>query len=367
MKPNYSKIMKIVHEISMIMVYISLIALIIALYIITRGFNLWHAKIMLLIFLPIFITGVSISYSSSSLKPNDNLAPIILFLQISSALLVLVLSIVTIITNKIYFLVISLLYFGIVNLINATRPKGDIRLSVALIGYTGILSAIFLILNNTKNVFEIAIGFIFVYAISLIYSVTIHSFPNTFKDKPNELLVYLLFILQTISTLIYQYYFKISVILFSISIIVFYLSINIFRYKKYSDFALNTTNVYAKAGTLYLLYGQAISALYSIVLLISSILFYFNIITLLDFIHLLIIGFVGIHIFIHAPLMLPVILRWTSARRYSLLPYILIVVAALIWPFDMHVAFLFLVLAIVFLVLIVKPSKEPIPLSLINS
>lgn len=366
MNLNYSKIMKVVHRVSMIMVYISLIALITALYIVTKGYGLWHAKILLLVFLPIFISGVSISYSSSSLKPSDKFSSIILLFQISTALLILILSIITIVTNKIYYLIISLVYYGLVNIFTATRPKGDVRLSVALIGYSGILSSIFLILNSSKNVFELAIGFIFVYAISVIYAVTIHSFPNTFKDKPNIFFVYLLFILQTFSTLIYTYYFKISVILFSISILIFYLSINIFRYKKYTSFAINTTNVYAKAGTLYFLYGQEISALYSIIILISSILFYFNIITLLDFIHLLIIGFVGIHIFIHAPLMLPVILRWTSARRYSLLPYILIVISALIWPFDMHIAFLFVVLAIVFLVLIVKPSKEAIPLSLIK-
>ncbi|MDP8003073.1 MAG: hypothetical protein ACP5I6_00135 [Caldisphaera sp.] len=364
MKIKYSNIMKIVHQSSMVMVYISLIALIVSLYLVTKGLGLIHAKIMLISFLPIFISGVAASYSSSSLKPSDKFASTILILQISSVFLILILSITAIVTNKIILLIVSLFYSGIVNFITATKPKGDIRLSVALIGYTGILSSIFLLLNLSKSIFQLAIGFIFVYAISAIYAVTIHSFPNTFKDKPNTILVYLLFILQTISTLIYQYYFKISVILYSISVIVFYLSINIFKHKKYSNLATSTTNIYAKAGTLYMLYGQEISALYSLILLASSILFYYNIITLLDFIHILIIGFVGIHIFIHAPLMLPVILRWTSARRYSLFPYILIFAAALIWPIDMHISFLFVVLAIVFLILIVKPSKEPMPLSL---
>ncbi|MGC9183278.1 hypothetical protein [Caldisphaera sp.] len=361
---NYSKIMKLVNRSSMAMVYISILLLITALYLVTRNLGLIHAKIILLAFLPIFISGVAESYSSSSLRPSDRFASIILILQISSTILTLILSLTSLITGKIIFLLISLFYFGLVNLITSTRSKGDVMISVLLIGYTGILSSLFLYLNSSENIFQLAIGFIFIYAISSIYAVTIHSFPNTFKDKPKIPIVYLLFALQTISAIIYPFMFRVSVILFSISAIIFYTSINIYRYKKYNNFAKNTTNVYAKAGTLYMLYGQEIAALYSLILLISSILLYYNIISMLDFIHILIIGFVGIHIFIHAPLMLPVILRWTSARRYSLLPYILIIIAALIWPIDHHVSFLFVALSIVFLALIVKPSKEPIPFSL---
>lgn len=363
---NFSKLMKFVNKSSMAMVYISLILLIIALYLVTRGFGLIHAKMILFGFLPIFVSGVAQSYSSSSLKASDKFSITMLILQISSTIFTLIFGITTVITGKIIFLLISLLYFGIVNLLTSTRSKGDIRLSILIIGYTGILSSIFLFLNLSENIFQLAIGFIFTYAISLIYAVTIHAFPNTFKDKPKIPIVYLLLILQTISTIIYPFMFRISVLLFSISVLIFYISINIYKYKKYDIFAKNTTNVYAKAGLLYMLYGQEMSALYSLILLVSSLLLYYNVINILDFIHILIIGFVGIHIFIHAPLMLPVILRWASARRYSLLPYILIIIAALLWPIDNHLSFLFVVLAIVFLVLIVKPSRDQIPLSLVH-
>jgi hypothetical protein len=45
-------------------------------------------------------------------------------------------------------------------------------------------------------------------------------------------------------------------------------------------------------------------------------------------IHATAIGFAGLHIFIHAPMMLPVILGVPTARRYNPIPYALLSIAA---------------------------------------
>jgi len=363
---NYSTAMRWVHGSSRIMIYVSLVALTIALYIITEGYSFYHAEIMLISFLPIFISAVGASYVGSSLKSSQKFSATFLLLQVASLWFFLPTTLLSIIYRSFIPLEVSLLFSGILNMVTSSRSKGDIRLSILLFGYSYIISTVFLILNPTGDIFKIAIGFIYIYAVSSIYSVTIHAFPATFREKPSIGLVSLLFVIQTISALIYRDLFKISVLVFSLNTLVYVASINLHRYRRYEEFIRKTKNAVAKGGMLYLLFGHELVGIYSIILIISSVLFYLNVISMLSFIHILIIGFVGLHIFIHTPLMLPVILKWSSARRYNLSPYLLLILSAVVWPMNQHVSFMLLVLAIVFLYLIVKPSKEPLPLSLVK-
>ncbi|MCE4608019.1 MAG: hypothetical protein F7B61_03560, partial [Caldisphaeraceae archaeon] len=258
MRMNYSTAMRWVHESSRIMIYISLVALTIALYIITEGYSFYHAEIMLMSFLPIFISAVGASYVGSSLKSSQRFSATFLLLQVASLWLFLPTTLLSIIYRGFVPLEVSLLFSGILNMITSSRSKGDVRLSILLFGYSYIISSVFLALNPVGDIFKIAIGFIYIYAASSIYSVTIHAFPATFKEKPSIGLVSLLFVIQTLSALMYRDFFKISALVFSLNTLVYIASINLHRYRKYEEFIRKTKNVVAKGGMLYLLFGMSL-------------------------------------------------------------------------------------------------------------
>ncbi len=75
----------------------------------------------------------------------------------------------------------------------------------------------------------------------------------------------------------------------------------------------------------------------------------------LGLLHILLIGFVGLHIYAHAPMMIPVLLGIRNAKRFNYPALILLMLAALSWPFNREVALYFLSGSLFLAVYIVKP------------
>ncbi|BES80720.1 hypothetical protein [Pyrodictium abyssi] len=59
--------------------------------------------------------------------------------------------------------------------------------------------------------------------------------------------------------------------------------------------------------------------------------------------HAVLIGFVGAHIAVHAPMMVPVAAGLPNARRFTLLPYVLLLAAVPVWGYSCRAATLLLV------------------------
>jgi hypothetical protein len=157
-----------------------------------------------------------------------------------------------------------------------------------------------------------------------------------------------------------------SNVLLGVSMLVSVLAFRGDRLRSYYAKARASSSPIARGGTLYFLYGHvfAFSALIAAgVVLIASAALRLNPLIL---IHMMTLGAISLFVLIHAPLMLPVMMGWSSARRYNLTPYVSQAVAAVLWPFNMHVSFFFVGLAFVFDALIVLPSREPMPLSLVR-
>ncbi|MDK2383677.1 MAG: hypothetical protein QI199_02555 [Candidatus Korarchaeota archaeon] len=75
----------------------------------------------------------------------------------------------------------------------------------------------------------------------------------------------------------------------------------------------------------------------------------------LGLLHILLLGFVGLHIYAHAPMMIPVLLGIRNAKRFNYSALLLLLLAALSWPFNRDVALYFLLGSLFLVVYIVKP------------
>jgi hypothetical protein len=62
--------------------------------------------------------------------------------------------------------------------------------------------------------------------------------------------------------------------------------------------------------------------------------------------HLLALGFAWMHVAIHAPMMIPVILGVRHAKRYTQAPYVFALLSAVLWPFMGIVSLILIILSL---------------------
>ncbi len=351
------------------LVYLSIAELVVALYVVTTGLGLYHARMMAYAVLPTFVVGVAVAYSSSSLRgPPGSGARALEWLALSAAWAVAASGAYAAVTGSTLPLGWSLLAFGVflAALSAFSLRKVDVRVSVLTLGYTQALAGVIALLSGGQQLYPLALTFVSVEAVGAIYAVTLHSFPSTFGDEPSLSLTALTFGLLTLGALMLTWGLKYYEALLGASMVVSFPAFSGHRFPKYSVKAKSAPNPTARGGTLFFLYGHAFAFASLIVvgaLLIASTWLNFEALYL---VHAVTLGVITTFVLIHAPMMLPVIMGWPSARRYSLSPFVLEAIGAALWPLNMHVSFFLVGLAFVFDALIVKPSREPLPLSLVR-
>ena len=355
---------RLVLQSSRIGIYYSIAALVAALYVVTEGLRLAHAELMTLAVLPVFVVSVAAAYGVSGLRQTDPLYAAAASLAVAAPISAAALSVASVALSKAWLLSAALAYSFVPLAMGslASRAKLDVRLSVGLLGLSLLLGAAELLLVRA-GFFVRALLFLELSVLGAIYAVSIHAFPSTFGDPPSVTLSALTFALLAAGlALAVAGLVRAGVLVAGIPMITYLFAMRLERIESYFKKAYQTRNPVARAGTLYFVDGHAFAAAFSAISFIAVVLWYLGLAPTLVVVHLVAIGLVGTYIFIHAPMMLPVILRWTSARRYNLTPYVLLAAGAALWPVNMHVSFFFVGLAIIFLVLIVKPSKHPYPL-----
>jgi hypothetical protein len=349
--------------------YLSIAELIAALYVVTAGLALYHAKLMFEAVLPTFIAGVAVAYATSSLKGGSRAARALEYLTSALAFAVAAAGLAASLGGPTAPLGASLIIFGasLASLSVYALRRWDVRLSVAMLGYTQALAGLVIIGASVRDLFQMALIFMVIEAVGAIFAVTLHTFPSTFGDTSSKALTGLTFVfLSAAAALALLGEPKLVEALLGASMIV---SVPAFRggsLRRYYAKAKASPSPAARGGTLYFLYGHvfAFAALLAVgITLLVSVAIKLG---LLVIIHAVTLGIITMFVLIHVPMMLPVIMGWSSARRYNLTPYVSQAIAALLWPFNAHVSFFFVGLAFVFDALIVKPSKKPLPLSLAN-
>lgn len=365
---QYQKLVRALQASSRALIYIMIAGLLVSLYIVTVGLKILHGVIMFSLVVPLLITAVAGPYVVSGLRASAKAEAWLLF-SIAAEWLILVASIMTLQLKSYLYLGLSLVIFSISPIWGAalTGLKSDVKLSYLILGTAFLISGLTLMLLKL-SVFHAALALLTLLGLGAIYAVTYHSLPATFEERQGlawGLLLELLLIAEALSLLAVGY--KPFLLISGATDVISLPALGLTKLRKFVAVAKASKNPVARAGELYFVDGHIFSAVFLIITGLVTLLGGLGLdVPTLVLIHLLALGVLVMFVLIHAPLMLPVILRWPSARRYNLTPYVLESVAAVVWPVNPHVAFFFLGLSIVFLVLIVKPTKEPLPLSLIK-
>ena len=171
--------------------YLSIAELIAALYVVTAGLALYHAKLMFEAVLPTFIAGVAVAYATSSLKGGSRAARALEYLTSALAFAVAAAGLAASLGGPTAPLGASLIIFGasLASLSVYALRRWDVRLSAAMLGYTQALAGLVIIGASVRDLFQMALIFMVIEAVGAIFAVTLHTFPSTFGDTSSKALI----------------------------------------------------------------------------------------------------------------------------------------------------------------------------------
>lgn len=202
------------------------------------------------------------------------------------------------------------------------------------------LSFLLVSLNRYESSVMFFLNLVWGYPVPLIYAVSSHALPKTYRSEVSKPLM-LVAILTHLAALLGIGPFKHSM----------WLSMFSYLGAVRLDRAISGLKEVAKEALPAHRYLIA-SYLLTVPLLMIS---WFYPSEALDILHVLLIGFVGLHIYAHAPLMVPVLLGIRNSRRFNYSTLILLLLTALSWPLNRDVSLYFLAGSLFLAFYIVKP------------
>ncbi len=203
------------------------------------------------------------------------------------------------------------------------------------------LALFYTFFGSFQSIEEWITSLVWAYPIPLTYAVTLHALPKTYRYSVNRALALLMIIFHAFALL----GLNPTKIFMWISMLAYLgasrLDLAYFGVKSVRVREALPAHRYLMAGYLLLL-----------PLLILSWPIPTN---TLELLHILLIGFVGLHIYAHAPMMIPVLLGTRNAKRFNYSALVLLTLAALSWPFNRDIALYFLSGSLFLVIYIVKP------------
>lgn len=338
-------------NIARLVVYTSIVYLVAALLYVIAGNFLVHASLMLYSSLILFPYGVAIAYIASGAVRRSFAA--VLASAGGVILVVLPTSVATVIgLEEIADSLVALAGFlaALSSGYVALQRRGSIKLSLFMVCVSminlSVIPLVKMILVSTP-LFEYAIALVIGFPISLIYAVTVHSLPSTFNDKPlYEASIPLPFINLLASILVLSKWATYGTLLLLFSLALYIVAARIYRVLRYLDTAKQKSGV-SRRGLLYFLYGH-VTVIISILIVVvysSAFIAGSGFCRVLCILHELALGFTSLHVYIHAPMMIPVILGIKHRRRFNPVPYLATLIAMLIFPLNTELALVFYVAA----------------------
>jgi len=304
-----------------------------------------HARLALYGALWLFPHAVAIAYIASSGKSRGVVAAGIMGLVTLPALAVPWLPLAGAEVVARWLLVAVSAVGVVVPLVVAAERGGSLRLSMVLISlsyiYTVSVSAYWLV-EGWPSLFSVyALSILLAYPVPLIYAVTSHSLPATFGDKPLAPVAVLASLLSgAAGMMVASGSMRLAALLAGISVALYVVGSGVSRVGEYFSVAREKTGGQGKAyeGMAYYLWGHVFVIITVIIIFIMTIYAFSTGLTgrrlILLMIHMYALGFSWMHVAIHAPMMLPVILGVRHAMRYNLAPYILDLLALVLWPWT---------------------------------
>ncbi len=313
-----------------------------------------------------FVASIASAYVASAAGRMLSRMPKPLLLALAVPPLPLALSPIAALANRIIWAVYIAAFLAptIPPTLWVTRQvKGSVRLSMIGVTVTKIMAIAYLIVLAlaSRDVEEIwaLLGLLAAYPIPMIYSVSINSFPSTYKMQPLGFLYPLLFALNILSLALLLSGHKLYMLLvLALALALYFPAIGFHRVIRIIVHIGKLKGVprrvhaYFLEGHFYALLALAYYAtLVALQLLNTSV-------PIPCIIHALALGFIGAHIYVHAPLMVPVVLGVRTARRYTILPYTLLAMASASYCINSILVWALLLLSLALLVYTVWPPSR---------
>ncbi len=361
----------LIRSISRIGVLAGIIYIIISLTLLASGMPHRHAYVMTLGGLLLLPHSVAIAYiASTALRGGPILLEIVSYLTIPLFVLP--------VEGVFHRYGLFLAYFAILSLLTAassfkasTGRKGSIQLSLRLVGLTYILASIgsiaALYLAGKVKFSYLVILLASAYPLPLILSVTSHSLPGTFQDKPNSVGAYAdMALYYAAASLLATLHARLAMSVLAAAALTYIYAGKLYRIPDYRlkiPVGLGRRHP-ARAGMEYFLKGHYHAIVLSLVVAACSLASAIKgECWTLGVVHAVALGFVSIHFMIHGPLMLPVILGTRHAKNYHTLNFHLNTLATILWPITGSASFALYVTAFILAILIVTgPRKINLPI-----
>ncbi len=345
-----------VREISRIGILTSIAYLALSLGVLLAGYHHRHAYIMLYSALLLFPHSVALTYVASGAVRNERAQKLV----VTSAIITFAMFVAPIFGLWLNWEVPTATFVAVsipmifASIFAGRSQKGNIKLSLYLVSASYIVyltTVASLLIRGWPEKFSIAAtALTFAYPVTLIYAVTVNSLPSTFNDKPSYSLSYTLPVLTAIgSFLVGLRFIKAGSAIVAASTLIYIFAARMYRLQKYlkSIERLNKESPAYKGSAFFIkshyviIASIALTIIYTSLFIIKS----FSFFCLLCLLHAYVMGFVTIHVFLHAPVMLPVVLKVKHKRRYTLWPLILALIAAAIWPVQGLASYILYVIA----------------------
>ncbi|ABM80905.1 hypothetical protein [Hyperthermus butylicus] len=224
---------------------------------------------------------------------------------------------------------------------------GSVGLSLLLVSASYALAGgaalAWLSLGKPGGLVLLALVLTIAYPVTLIYAVTVHSLPATYRDKPSKLVALALPLLNALAAaLLLRMEFRAGLAVTALGTLVYPYAARIYRVPRYLSQAMDRLKpgTAARLAQEYFLKGHYFAAASSILVAVYTALYAMGYCSLFCVLHTYTLGFITVHVLIHAPMMLPVILGTGHRRAYRLVPLALALVAAALWPMQSTIALL---------------------------
>jgi hypothetical protein len=322
------------------------------------GLPLAHAELVAVLVPPIFVTGIAAAYLVSGLGRSAAKVDVPVA---ASAAAAGVLAAAAFLAGEPRLLSPGLLLFAAVAVFSARPARDTVRLSYLGLAAAYAAGGVYLLLPGPGDPFLRLLGLVYAVAVGSIYAVTAHSLPRTYGDRPRRWLVATVYALNLLGALSLGLGgLAAAAVLLATGMVLYPAAVGLDRLSRYLEKARTVKAEAARRSHLYFLAGHALVPLMVLYVAVGWALLLQGRGWLL-LVHGVAAGFTLLHIEIHAPMMVPVILGTGHARRYSPVNYALLAPAPLMVA-CCGLAALLLVLASLAATLLVAwpaPRKRP--------
>ena len=321
-------------------VYVSILYLALALGLLVSKNYDTHGLLLAYGVLATFTYSVSIAYVASFARKTS-------IFHIASAPLLLVVGLLVLVDKvlaryallalSIILLLGALHIWSIVCRASTKYKYSLLAPTLAYINPIAILSY-YIVASREPSFAEEGLAILLSVPISMIYSVTWHSLPTTYGDKPELWRIILQHAIHYTASIFYSIELVHWRATLSASLLLYIFTAKIYRLGSYYRVAKSRREPARKAH-MYYVYGHLL-----VLLLIPLAVLVINVFkdTLL-LVHTLAIGFIGLHIYTHTPLMIPTILSKPASRKFNIATYMLLLTSLLAWQLARNISLPFIV------------------------